>query len=222
MNECKCYSFCPKAGSSRCNVKCLKYIELNYLLKNCGVPVKRQYIVPLIESDVDKKAIEAVRSLASDIVNVVKQGTNVLFYSNKTGNGKTTMAINLMISYFNEIWAGNGFRNRGYFLYVPSYLNRCKDNISRFDEALADLKNRALNDDILILDDLGTTRPSEYDISLLSTIVNERILAEKSIIVTTNCDRKQLAANIGERLTDRLWSTSVLIHLNSDSYRGIM
>lgn len=105
---------------------------------------------------------------------------------------------------------------------MPTYLNRCKDNISHFDDALESLKRHALFDDILILDDLGSNKTSEYDVSLLSTIINERLLAEKTIIVTTNCDRRQLASMIGERLTDRLWSTSVLIHLNADSYRGIV
>lgn len=222
MRECLCYYFCPKADTKDCTTRCLKHIEMEYLLKNCGIPVKRRCLTPLIDSDIDKKVIDGVRKIAADIVEVINSGTNIILYSEKTGNGKTTIAINLMLAYFNEIWAGNGFRNRGYFVYVPSYLNRCKDSISQFDNALTELKQRVITDDVLILDDIGTTKPSEYDISILSTIINERLLAQKSIIVTTNCDRNLLAKMIGERLTDRLWSTSVIFHLQSDSYRGIM
>lgn len=83
MVDCMCYSFCPKAGNFECNSRCIKNIELTYLLKNCGVPMKRQCLTPLIDSEVDKKAIEAVRSLAADIVSVVNNGTNIIFYSNK-------------------------------------------------------------------------------------------------------------------------------------------
>lgn len=221
-NYCMCYNFCEKAGEKECNDRCLKNMELSYLLKNCGVPIKRQCIVPLVESKEDKNVIASIRKIAEEIVDVVDSGTNIVLYSEKTGNGKTTIAINLMLSYFNEIWAGNGFRNRGYFMYVPSYLNRCKDSISKFDDALTDLKKRVLSDDILILDDIGTSRPSEYDISILSTIINERLLAQKTIIVTTNCDRKLLSSMIGERMADRLWSTSLIFHLKADSFRGIM
>lgn len=220
--DCICQRFCPKYGSVRCNQKCLKCVEMTYLLKQSGIPQKRREIVPLIESMEDARAISAVRDMANDIVNLVNNGQNIILWSEKTGNGKTTMAINLMIAYFNEIWAGNGFRTRGYFLYVPTYLNRCKDNISRFDEALIDLKQRALHDDLLILDDLGATGLSEYDVSILSNIINERINEGKSIITTTNCNKKQLAKIIGERMVDRLWSTSAVIHLSADSYRGVV
>lgn len=221
MVDCMCYDFCPKAGEKECNSRCIKNIEMTYLLKNCGIPTRRQMITPLTTSKVDEAVIAAIRSIATNIKEEVNAGTNIILYSEKTGNGKTTIAINLMLSYFNEIWAGNGFRNRGYFIYVPTYLNRCKDSISRFDEGLAELKKRVVEDDVLILDDIGATNFSEYDVSILSTIINERLLAEKSIIVTTNCDRKQLAKIIGERLTDRLWSTSVIFHLKAESHRGI-
>jgi DNA replication protein DnaC len=222
MVDCLCYDFCPKAGSSTCTSRCIKNIELTYLLKNSGLPTKKQVIKPLIESKRDKKVIDTVRNIAENIVDYVDGGTNIILYSEKTGNGKTTMAINLMLTYFNEVWAGNGFRDRGYFIYVPTYLNRCKDNISKFDATLLELKKRVVTDDLLILDDICTTAMSEYDVSLLSTIINERLLAEKSMIVTTNCNKAQFSEMVGERITDRLWSTSVNLHLTSDSYRGVM
>lgn len=220
--DCMCYSFCPQYKTKKCNSRCLKHLELTHLLKTSGIPAKKRELVPLIESPEDSDVIKCVRDISINIVDTIKSGSNILFWSEKTGNGKTTMAINLMLSYFNEVWAGNGFRTRGYFLYVPTYLNRCKDNMSKFDDALVELKYRAIDDDLLILDDLGATKLSEYDVSVISNIINERLLNEKSIITTTNCNKEQLASLIGDRLIDRLWSTSMILHLKSDSLRGIM
>ena len=68
-----------------------------------------------------------------------------------------------MLSYFDKIWAGNGFRTRGYFVYVPDLLNRAKANISKPDEEYQEIMENIKDVDLLILDDIGTTSMSECD-----------------------------------------------------------
>ena len=89
-----------------------------------------------------------------NIEKYVDNGDSFVLYSNGTGNGKTSWAIKIMLSYFDKIWAGNGFRTRGYFVYVPDLLNRAKANISNPDEEYQEIMENIKDVDLLILDDI--------------------------------------------------------------------
>lgn len=58
--------------------------------------------------------------------------------------------------------------------------------------------------DVLVLDDLGAERATEWTAERLYAIVNDRWLAEKPTIATANLSPPQLAAAAGERLASRL------------------
>ena len=59
-------------------------------------------------------------------MNFVKNGENLYIFSKNFENGKAIWAIKLMQNYFNQIWAGNGFTQRGLFIHVPSFLTKFK------------------------------------------------------------------------------------------------
>lgn len=58
--------------------------------------------------------------------------------------------------------------------------------------------------DLLVLDDLGAERATEWTAERLYAIVNDRWLAERPTIATTNLTPPQLTAAVGERLASRL------------------
>ena len=58
--------------------------------------------------------------------------------------------------------------------------------------------------DLLHIDDLGAEKTSPWVLEQLYAIVNDRYEAERSIVVTTNLDREELAEQIGERTVSRL------------------
>jgi DNA replication protein DnaC len=58
--------------------------------------------------------------------------------------------------------------------------------------------------DLLVLDDLGAERATDWTAERLYALVNDRWLAERPTIVTTNLAPPQLTAAVGERLASRL------------------
>lgn len=212
---------CILENTDDCNTSCIRYAEIQFLLNSSLIPENRQRFVQLLDKN-DYTGHEFIREIAGDIKTFINNGENLIIYSKNLGNGKTTSAINVMLSYFDTIWAGNGFRPRGYFIHVPTYINRCKSNISHSDLELEEIKTKINTIDLIILDDLGSMKLSDYDNSILSSIIDQRCLNQKSIIVTTNCDKQQLQTNIGSRLVDRLYSTASVIEFCSPSYRGIV
>ena len=77
--------------------------------------------------DIDFDAFTELADIKDDIVNFVSSGKCLYIASEYNGNGKTSWSIKLLLRYFDQVWAGNGFRCRGVFVHVPSLLLRLKD-----------------------------------------------------------------------------------------------
>ena len=115
----------------------------------------------------------------------VQQGGNLYIASQMSGNGKTSWAIKLMLKYFDEIWAGNGFNIRALFISVPTFLLKCKD-FKVADPAFDQLKRDLLKVDLVVWDDIASTNISAYDYSQLLMYLDARVLSGQANIFTGN------------------------------------
>ncbi len=68
-----------------------------------------------------------------------------------------------------------------------------------------DRTSRYLTCDLLILDDLGTEMQSQFTVSCLYHLINSRLIAEKSMIISTNIRKEELLAKYTDRITSRLF-----------------
>lgn len=78
------------------------------------------------------------------------------------------------------------------------------------------LYNVLFDSDLLIIDDLGTEQISEFVKSQIFSIVSERILRRKSIIISTNCKLEEFKVRYLDRLYSRLFESFELIPLITD------
>ena len=186
---------------NECSNSCLRYIEMKYLMDNSDIAPKRQMPASLVPDDIDRPSFMRLNDIKLDVVDFVKEGKNLYIWGEHTGNGKTSWALKIMLRFFNDIWAGNGFRTRGKFVHVPTFLVKLKD----FANPLSDeYKNDIMNCDLLILDDIASTGISQYDLSQLLLYIDHRTLYEKSIIYTGNISPNNLQSVLGERLASRI------------------
>lgn len=193
---------------NECSNSCLRYIEMKYLMDNSDIPPKRQMPVSLVPEVKDKEAFEQLNDIKLHVVDFVKEGKNLYIWGNHTGNGKTSWALKIMLRFFNDIWAGNGFRTRGKFVHAPSLLVRLKN----FSDPLSEeYKNDIMNCDLLILDDIASTGISQYDLSQLLFYIDYRTLNEKSTIYTGNLDFKDLEETLGAKLASRIWAKNTVV-----------
>ena len=200
-----------------CTNSCLRYIEMKYLMDNSDIPPMRQIPDKLTPEVQDLDAFTKLNELKLNIVDFVVSGQNLYLWSEHTGNGKTSWALKLMLKYFDEIWAGNGFRVRGKFVHVPTFLLQLKN----FNDPLSEeYKNDILNCDLLILDDIASVGISQYDLSQLLLYIDNRSLNGKSIIYTGNLDMHNMDKVLGSRLTSRIWSkTTTIVELKGADRR---
>lgn len=213
MKDCWYKTVC----TNTCSDSCIRYSEMKYLMDNSGIPEKRQYPDELI-ADNDLQSFLKLADIKDDIVNFVNSGENLYICSKFTGNGKTSWAIKLMLKYFDEIWAGNGFRVRGLFLNVPTTLIKLKDFN---DPSLNELKNTIIKTDLVIWDDIAASYMTNYDLSQLLIYIDQRILMQKANIFTGNLtDESQLIKLFGDRLASRIWNCSQVIEFRGKDRRG--
>lgn len=196
-------------------VNCIRYSEMRYLIDNSGIPKNRQHPQEL-EAGIDYGAFVELNDIKSTINDFVDDGQNLYICSTETGNGKTSWSIKILLKYFDMIWAGNGFKVRGYFIHVPTLLTTLKDFSTNHDA----LKSVLENADIVVWDDIASTKLSEYDISQLLILIDQRIIENKSNIYTGNLTSKEgLEKAVGSRLASRIWNSSTIVEFKGKDRR---
>lgn len=197
-------------------VNCIRYSEMKYLMENSGLPKKKQKPIQL-DGSRDARAFKTLAEIKDDIYNFVDNGESLYIFSEFTGNGKTSWAIKLLLKYFDTIWAGNGFRVRGYFQHVPTFLNTLKD----FSKDHSALKKTLETVDVVVWDDIASTKLSDYDIQQLLIIIDARVSEGLSNIFTGNItSHESLTQAVGDRLASRIWHTSTLVEFKGKDRRS--
>ena len=163
---------------------CIRYIEMNYLLQESRLPQNLQRVIDLYPDEIDYDSFVQLRLIKDSIKDRVdSKQFNLLVYSKNTGNGKTSWAVKILLKYFDSVWAGNGLQPRGLFINVPNLLLRLKDFQST-DSDLQQIKKLLLDVDLVVWDDISSTKASDYDNTQLLNYIDNRILAGKANIFT--------------------------------------
>lgn len=197
-------------------------MELYALLLHSGLPDARWKIPSLYcdEDDVDYATFVSLAQL--DMGDFVARGKSLYLYSPITGNGKTTWAIKLLISYYLKIYDGNAFEERGRFVNIPSFLRLVSEsmNYRNSTDDIDMVKSALEHDDLIVMDDIASTPLNVPDQKYLLSYIDQRVLAGKATIYTGNCDEAQLERIIGKRLKSRVWNESIRCGLRGSDKRG--
>lgn len=185
-------------------------------MDNSGIPKNRQ-IPKTLTADIDLEPYSKLADIKADIVNFVKDGENLFICSKYTGNGKTSWALKLLLKYFDEIWAGNGFRVRGMFVNVPTLLLQLKN----FSHPLCEeYKHNLMEADLIVWDEIASTSISTYDYGNLLMFLDYRFSAGKSNIFTSNATTQEdIEKSVGAKLTSRIWNCSEVVEFRGKDRR---
>ena len=159
----------------------------------------------------NEKAFNAFKKYADEFTRKTEIGLCVY---GTAGNGKSHLSAAL----------ANNLLNKGYsvkFQNVPDLFTRIKatfDNSS--NETEYHIINELTNVDLLILDDAGAEKPTDWVQEKLYQIINNRYNNLKPIIISTNTEKMvQLNEILGFRAYDRLTEMCKPIKNDGTSYR---
>jgi DNA replication protein DnaC len=175
---------------------------------------QKQHIVLKVDQDnTDLEQFKQLSSIEQNICKFVEEGKNLYLHSANCGNGKSSWSIRLVEAYFNKIWARTDTKCRVLFISVPRFLLALKDNITTKSSYVDYIKENVFEADLVIWDDIAAKMGSEFELTHLLNIIDNRLALGKSNIYTSNLNRQQLYNALGERLTSRIANMSIDIEL---------
>jgi DNA replication protein DnaC len=181
---------------------------------------QKQHISLKIDPDgTDLAEFQQLVEIEKNIETFIKEGKNLYLHSSNCGNGKSSWSLRLAEAYLNKIWARSKVECRVLFISVPRFLLALKDNISAKSTYVEYIKENVLKADLVIWDDIAAKMGSEFELTHLLNIIDNRIALNKSNIYTSNLNRQQLYTALGERLTSRIANMSIDIELHGADKR---
>ena len=206
--------------TEQCSENCIRYKLMYSLFKQSNLPEALWNYKELICHEKDLQVYKQLQAKSDAILNFIEAGNNLYIYSENCGNGKTTWAIRLMYSYFDKIWHKSCFDCKALFVSVPKFLYNCKRSISQDVKGFEELCNLISEVDLVIWDDIGEMKASDYEHQILFQYIDDRINSKKSNIYTSNKNKEQLEDVLGVRLASRIYNCSECIEFVEEDKRG--
>lgn len=113
--------------------------------------------------------------------------------------------------------------NKGYSAYITS-VSKMMSDIKKDNSSFSrDTFNKVLDVDLLILDDIGVERGTEFEIEQLFQILESRWRDYKPIIFTSNLTLEELSSKYHDRdrLMSRILGTCQIIKVDGQDFRAI-
>ncbi len=162
----------------------------------------------------------AAREYAYNLTNEYPAVVKGILFMGSVGLGKTHLAVSIL----------KGLTERGFsclFYDFASLLKEIQDSYSdRMKTSELSVLAPVLNTELLVLDELGSSKPTDWVRDTMAHIINKRYNDKKLTIFTTNylderTDLREeiLEDRIGVRLRSRLYEMCHGIVLSGDDYR---
>jgi len=174
-----------------------KPIETSWPLRYCGVP--KLYGGCTLDNYLGNEKL----------VNELKKEKDNLVLRGNTGTGKTHLAIAIL-----KMQPSIDLR----FVTVPDLLLKIRSSFNGGPETEDEIIREYSSIPVLVLDDLGAEKTSEFAITTLYIILDRRIRDCRKTIITTNLSQNEIEEVFGSRIASRL-SCMENIRINMPDYR---
>lgn len=179
------------------------------------------------------EAFQAARAFAKAYIEGKNDGTGLLLIGG-VGSGKTHLAaaiVNAAIDYvpisdYESTWYGDGVRcgitpSSGVrFIGTVELMERLRETYnSSVSSNAQEIIRRYQEAKLLVLDDLGAEKPSDWARERLFEIIDRRYNDCTPVVITTNADIMELRQKLGDRICDRIRSMCTTYTVTSRSHR---
>lgn len=171
----------------------------------------QNYVDKLSGQTASQLAKRAYTECIHFIKNFDKEHNNLLLFGT-TGIGKTFLTHCIAKEIMDSIHSVLYLTATEFFdALLARTLHRTEESLNLYEQIQ--------ECDLLIIDDLGTERNTEFIISQLFVCLNDRILNNKSTIISTNLTLEEIKTNYTERTFSRISNHYKILRLAGDDIR---
>ena len=183
--------------------------KYNYLTERVSQsiirPMYKKMDLKSFNGSLQPKAYNKTASYIKNLSRNIKEGHGLVYYG-PIGTGKTHLAAAIV----------NEAIKKYYFCIVQSvpeiFFNIRQRNFQSV--------NALIDCDLLVLDDFGRERATDFVKETLFTVINARYEKLLPIIITTNMGPKTLKVNLGDAVISRIYQMCDIIEMdNTGDYR---
>lgn len=140
------------------------------------------------------------------------KGSGNLLFNGGTGLGKTLLSACIACE----------VAERGYsvaYESAPHLFTKLEKNRFHPSEDSAQAVAKLEGCDLLIIDDLGTELPGQFVIASLYALINDRLLAGKATVISTNLNISEIAERYSPQIASRLQGNYLLLPFVGEDIR---
>ena len=220
--DCIYSKVCTLTDTDKCGMDCFRYNQMKKLLDYSNLPKHLQTTFNMVAPAEDETAWNKLRKYKTNILKNVQEAKNLYIWSPYCGNGKTTWAVRMLLSYLNEIWSQPVLRPRAVYIQVSELFDRERCNIENPDLYYQALRSSLFTADLVVWDDLGSTRVTDFNALTLLNIIDTRSIRGLCNIYTSNVGGAKVGEMYGSRLQSRIWENSYKVRLSSSVDRRVV
>lgn len=216
--RCFAEAYCKKDRSA-CNELCGGYRVLRALYNLSRIPERYRYNIPLTPEQADVPAFEALNGYKESVVEKVEAGDGLYIWGKSTGSGKTSWACKIMSHYFRKIAFDTGLENEGLYIFLPTFLEDLRDYYDSKDPDFEQVLSMVKGCKLLIIDDIGAERVTEWVRERMVSILNTRVSNNLATIYTSNLSPEELRSELGDRISSRVLGSSQVVEIKGGDRR---
>ena len=161
-----------------------KLLKQDRLRQNCFISKNQiAYTFKNADENTDKEIIKKAKNYVKHFEEMRKDNVGLLLYGN-VGSGKTYMACSIANAIITEYSYNVKMRN---FAQILNDLQKGGFTLDRNEYI-----EQTTNPTLLILDDFGIERNTEYALEQIYNVINARYLKARPTIITTNLNFKDI------------------------------
>lgn len=161
-----------------------------------------------------------IPELFIDVPQADKLLTDSLFVTGDFGTGKTYKAISILKGYIQGLPSDcfvsrSIISSKAFFITAPELLLKIRANI----ESEENIVNQLSSIELLVIDDLGAEKTSEWVLQTFYIILNRRYSDKLQTIITSNLSLDELREKLGDRIASRIAGMCKIIQLHGKDKR---